>query len=371
MKKRSLPAAVVGLALLAACSCYLAALSLQAPVGRHQTACRAAGAAPGAAECRLAPREAGLVNTMMAERQRRARDARIILVLQSGVLGLAAYFFSWQAALNGQLTAARERLASQLRQAALELERATALRRAETAARTRAEKALQVSAGMRRSLLAHRESITEHERKRIAREVHDGLGQDLYALRMEIARLHLRSDKRHPRLHARVGQVLRLVDELMASVRAIIEDLRPEALDLGLDSAIRWQAAKFQRTAKACRVELKLERVALGEERATALFRILQEALANIRRHAKATLVQVELTLSGGTLCMCVKDNGRGFRPNTRAKHGSFGLIGISERVKALDGQVEIVSAPGRGTSLAVSIPIQPPGRAGKPATSA
>jgi signal transduction histidine kinase len=205
-----------------------------------------------------------------------------------------------------------------------------------------------------------RADLIEEERKRISRDMHDGLGQELFALKLALARLH--ADSADSRLHTNTGQMLRLVDDLMGNLRAIIDDLRPAALERGLDAAVRSQADAFRRRAgKHCRLDLHLEPVALDQQTATAVFRMLQEALANILRHAGATHVRVELAQSGDTLLLSVTDNGCGFRPAAGDKAGSFGLIGMRERAGAFGGRLDIDSAPGRGTALALAIPLTRP----------
>lgn len=225
------------------------------------------------------------------------------------------------------------------------------------------------TAGLRRSLLLRHESIITHERQRISRDLHDGLGQDLFALKLELARFHARTGTAHPRLHASAGQLLRLVDDLLANLRASIDNLRPETLALGLDEAIRRQVDTcLQRAGAACRFELKLDPVALAPEVATAAFRILQEALTNICRHAKASEVRVELVRRASSLVLTVADNGCGFNPAGTRRRGAFGLAGMGERAAALGGKLEIDSAPGRGTVLSVAIPLRQAGpRRGQP----
>jgi signal transduction histidine kinase len=216
------------------------------------------------------------------------------------------------------------------------------------------------AAGTRRRFLACHETITAKERQRISRDMHDGLGQDLFALKLELAHCYARTSPADPQLHASAGQALRLVDELIDNLRAIIEDLRPDALELGLDAAIRGQVDQYlRRSGSACSFDLKLEPVALEQAAATAMFRILQEALNNIHKHAGATRVCVALSQRDGAVALGVTDNGCGFHPARQARPGSFGLAGMRERVGALGGQLTIDSAPGRGTSLRVAIALR------------
>ena len=144
----------------------------------------------------------------------------------------------------------------------------------------------------------------------------------------------------------------------MHNLRSVIDDLRPDDLAQGLEAAIRSQAAKFRRRAPrvALRIELSCAAAGLDPHSATALFRILQEALANVRRHARATRVCVQLARRDGRLCLSVADDGCGFDP-AAARTGSFGLAGMRERVDALGGRIEIDSAPGCGTRVVVALP--------------
>lgn len=218
---------------------------------------------------------------------------------------------------------------------------------------------LQLSHQNLRRLAAHADQIKEGERKRIAREIHDDLGQNLLALRIEADMLSSRTRERHPRLHARARSTLQQIDATIKSVRQIINDLRPNVLDLGLSAAVEWQIAEFKRrTGIACELIDEPKEVALGDHAATAFFRILQESLSNIVRHAQATMVRVELKLNGNRLSMTVSDNGIGLQAGERAKVGSFGLVGIEERISILGGSFSITSHAGEGTTVCVSVPL-------------
>lgn len=209
-----------------------------------------------------------------------------------------------------------------------------------------------------RRLAAHAESIKESERKRIAREIHDDLGQNLLALRIEADLLASRTSRRHPRLHARARWTLEQIDATIKSVRQIINDLRPHVLDLGLTAAVDWQIAEFQRrTGIACELVSDGRELHVSDRCATTLFRILQESLTNVSRHARATAVRVELALDAESISMTVSDNGIGLNKGSGQKPGSFGLVGIEERVRILGGKSVITSRPNAGTTIHVSIP--------------
>jgi len=209
-----------------------------------------------------------------------------------------------------------------------------------------------------RRLAAHAESIKESERKRIAREIHDDLGQNLLALRIEVDLLASRTSVCHPKLHARARWMLEQIDATIKSVRQIINDLRPHVLDLGLTAAVDWQITEFQRrTGVACELVSHNHDLHVSDRCATTLFRILQESLTNVSRHARATKVRVELAVDPESIAMTVSDNGIGLTKAGGQKPGSFGLVGIEERVKILGGKCIITSGPHLGTTVHVSIP--------------
>jgi signal transduction histidine kinase len=210
-----------------------------------------------------------------------------------------------------------------------------------------------------RELADHAEHIKESERKRIAREIHDDLGQNLLALRIEADLLASRTGERHPLLHQRAQRTLVQIDSTIKSVRQIINDLRPNVLDLGLNAAVDWQIADFERrTGISCELVENEKDIKVNDRYATALFRILQESLTNISRHAKANRVRVELLIDSENIWMCVSDNGVGLQAAGRHKPGSFGLVGIEERVKILHGKFAIGSGPRGGTMVSVSVPL-------------
>lgn len=222
------------------------------------------------------------------------------------------------------------------------------------------EAKLQLSNENLRRLGAHAEHIKEEERRRIAREIHDDLGQNLLALRIEADMLSARTGDRHPRLHARARETVDQIDATIKSVRQIINDLRPNVLDLGLNAAVDWQIAEFRRrTGIECSLLETHQDIQVSDHCATALFRILQESLSNIVRHAQATRVQVVLRVQQDRIRMSVGDNGVGLQRKGHRKPGSFGLVGIEERVGILGGTFDIQSRPGTGTIISVTVPIQ------------
>lgn len=215
---------------------------------------------------------------------------------------------------------------------------------------------------MLRQLAVHQQTIKEEERKRIAREIHDEMGQNLLALRIDVSMLHARTAASHPRLHGKVETVLHNIDNTIKSVRAIINNLRPVVLDLGLHASFQWQIAEFQRrTGLACELFAKADELDQGltEAQTTTLFRILQESLTNVARHANASCVIIALSRKEARLHMEIADDGVGMYPGDRRKSKSFGLLGIRERLSAIGGEMTVQSKPGEGTVLTLSIPLE------------
>lgn len=224
--------------------------------------------------------------------------------------------------------------------------------------------ALRQSHAQLRRLALHLETAKEDERKRISRDIHDELGQNLLALRIDISMLSARTETTHPLLHRRVAAVLSNVDTTIKSVRGIMNELRPMALDLGLQAAIEWQVGDFRkRSGIACLLRIRDEALfaAIGGQVEIALFRIVQEALSNVLRHAQASVVDIELSADTWTIHAVISDNGIGITPQQQRKKQCFGLIGIAERVTVLGGQIDIgAPAVGSGCRLALQIPLRP-----------
>ena len=211
-------------------------------------------------------------------------------------------------------------------------------------------------------LACHQEIIKEEERKRIAREIHDELGQNLLALRIDACMLNARTGSRHPRLNEKTRMALDQIDSTIRSVRSIINDLRPPVLDLGLQAAIEWQVHEFQRRSGLdCALLARRSDFddGLDERSATALFRILQESLTNVLRHAQASRVEVELDREASHFRMRIADDGVGMGPKRMRSPKTFGLQGIRERLRMLDGSLQIISAPHQGTELRITIPLR------------
>jgi PAS domain S-box-containing protein len=213
-----------------------------------------------------------------------------------------------------------------------------------------------------RELVAKNEATRESERKHIAREVHDELGQALSALRMDTSFIAMRFGALDPALEAKVLGMRTLVDHAIQGVRNVASNLRPIALDMGLALALDWLCQDFTKHSGIdCVLDCGDMHVELDEARAIMVFRIVQESLTNISRYAGASLVRVNLGQSGGALGLEVQDNGQGFDPQLAQQRKTFGLLGMRERALALGGRLDIVSAPGLGATIALSIPYQPP----------
>lgn len=223
--------------------------------------------------------------------------------------------------------------------------------------------ALRQSHAQLRQLALHLETVKEDERKRISRDIHDELGQNLLALRIDISMLSARTQHAHPRLHGRVAAVLENIDTTIKSVRGIMNELRPMALDLGLQAAIEWQVGDFRkRSGIACQLHIRDEALfaAIGSQVEIALFRIVQEALSNVMRHAHASAVELEFHSDARAVYVSISDNGVGITTQQQRKKQCFGLMGIRERVRALDGQVEIGAPPsGTGCRLWLQVPLR------------
>ncbi len=207
------------------------------------------------------------------------------------------------------------------------------------------------------------EVAREEERARVARELHDELGQVLTSLKLEFMWLvdELRRNEPKPgiQLANKLQSLIGLIEVSILSVRQISSDLRPAVLDhFGLREAIQWEATKFEaRTGIRCHLSLAVKHEPGDRTRQLAIFRILQEALTNVARHAHAGAVRIALRERGRTLILTIRDNGRGITNAELASVESIGLLGMTERARLLGGRVSIAGAPGRGTTVTVHVP--------------
>ena len=222
-----------------------------------------------------------------------------------------------------------------------------------------AEQRLKESHAQLRQLSTHREAMREEERKRIAREIHDELGQQLTALRMGLSLLRLQFGEGQSLLVERIQILMGRIDEIIQVVRNVATALRPSSLDMGLTSALEWLVSEFSNnTGITCRLRAPEARLELDDERATAIFRVIQESLTNVARHAQASRVDIHLECSTEHVLIKVADNGKGFDPGQLPK-GTLGMLGMHERGHMLGGTVTIDSTPGQGVCVQVCIPFQ------------
>jgi len=210
------------------------------------------------------------------------------------------------------------------------------------------------------ALTAHVETVKEQERLNLAREVHDDLGGNLTAIKIGLSWLlrHLPDDSHA--LVKRTAYLDNVVDQTIEATHRIAANLRPPVLDFGIVSAIEWQIRRFGHTTGiACSLDAPAEAIPLAADAAIAVFRIVQEALTNVAKHAQATRARVSLALDAGTLVATVTDNGRGVQAGTprNGSHG-FGVLGMTERAAALGGELTVAPAPRRGTRVTLRVPL-------------
>ncbi len=211
------------------------------------------------------------------------------------------------------------------------------------------------------ALPARIEAVREDERTEMAREIHDELGQALTALKMDVAWLRRRSAPgTSDEVLERLDSMSEMIDATINQVRRISAELRPGVLDdLGLAAAVEWQAREFSRRfGIACHVQSNVQETRLDRTLSTAIFRILQEALTNVARHARATRVDVSLQLEAGQLELDVQDNGVGIGRDAASRPTSLGLLGMRERARRLGSSMKSIGRPGTGTLVEVRVPL-------------
>jgi signal transduction histidine kinase len=223
----------------------------------------------------------------------------------------------------------------------------------------RAERALRESREEIRQLALTASTVREQEKSRIARELHDELGQALTALKIDVGWLRENLADPGETVPRKLASMQLLLDGTVAAARRISADLRPLMLDdLGLVAACEWLVHNFtQRTGTACELVLSGGELDLPDPGATAVFRVLQETLTNIAKHAEATQVEVSLERGADSVVLTVRDNGKGFESAAPRKPGSYGLLGLKERAYLLGGKVRVETAPGQGTYIEMSLP--------------
>ncbi|WFP49572.1 PAS domain S-box protein [Methylomonas sp. EFPC3] len=223
------------------------------------------------------------------------------------------------------------------------------------------ERDLEYSRSRLRQLYARREKAREEERRRIAREIHDELGQMLTALRMQISLMRLRFAEGNAELAEKIRDTMLLLDKTIEVTRDVATSLRPSALEMGIVPALQWHIKKFSdQSGIACDFSHPDNGPEMDEECATALFRIVQESLTNVLKHSGADKVKIRIAMEPGFYYLEICDNGRGFAASDARKAQSFGLIGIQERAIMLGGTSEFLSTPDTGTTIRVRVPATP-----------
>jgi hypothetical protein len=227
-------------------------------------------------------------------------------------------------------------------------------------ARAFSEEALRRSREELQELGAAANQAREQEKSRIARELHDELAQALTALQMDVAWCKEKLPAGQGRFAQKLERMETLLDTTVTATRRIAADLRPLMLDdLGLLPAVEWLVEKFtQRTGVPCELAVSTSELKLNDANSTAVFRIVQESLANVAKHARASRAEVAIGQNGSGITISVRDDGLGFSPQDPRKPNSFGLVGLRERAYLLGGEATIISAPGCGTNIEVRLPV-------------
>ncbi|MCK4328829.1 PAS domain S-box protein [candidate division WOR-3 bacterium] len=227
--------------------------------------------------------------------------------------------------------------------------------------RKKAEEELRGSRKQLRKLAAHLQSVREEERTWIAREIHDELGQTMTALKMNLSWLNNKITKKQKILKEKTKTMLNLIDGTIQNVQRISTELRPGILDdFGLPSAIEWYTEEFQkRTGIQCKVTINPEDIILAKDLSMSIFRIFQETLTNVARHAKATNVRASLRVKDNMLELKVRDNGIGIKKEQISNYNSLGLISMRERVYPWGGDFKIKGIRNKGTTVTLTIPLQ------------
>jgi signal transduction histidine kinase len=231
--------------------------------------------------------------------------------------------------------------------------------------RKRGEESLVLQKEQLRALAERLQWVREEDRKRVARDLHDQIGQILTAIKMDMTWMTRHLPESEGAVLARLKESIQLINDGVKSVRAICSGLRPGVLDdLGLAAAIEWQANEFaSRNGVRCEVSVPPVDLHLDGDRATAAFRIFQECLTNVIRHAQAKSVRVSLCQEDENILLVVEDDGIGFRESDVSNAlGSLGLLGMKERAQFCGGEVQISSSPGKGTTVTIRVPVDTPG---------
>lgn len=226
--------------------------------------------------------------------------------------------------------------------------------------RKQVEQDLKDSRDQFRNLSAHLQSVREEERSYIAREIHDELGQALTALKMDLIWMNKRLTPGQIEIAEKIDSMFNLMDKTIQTIRRISTDLRPGLLDdLGLTAALEWYCEDFQnRTGIKCNLRIKPAEMEIDQERSIAIFRIFQETLTNVARHAQANEVKADLRIKNHDFVMKIIDNGIGISDAQVNDPQNLGLVGLRERVYPWNGRIEIKGRPNKGTTVLVWIPL-------------
>jgi signal transduction histidine kinase len=230
--------------------------------------------------------------------------------------------------------------------------------------RKRIDIELEESREQMRSLALHLQTVREGERIRIARDIHDELGQILSVFKLDFSWINKRLREDQKPLIGKIKEVSELVDGAIDSVQRICSELRPTLLDdVGIVAGMEWQAGELQnRTGIECKVSLELDDVSLDKNVSIDIFRIFQEALTNVVRHAGATRIDARVKVDNDKLILEIQDNGRGINEDEISGSKSFGLMGMRERVYSWGGELHINGIAGKGTTILVSVPLDEKG---------
>lgn len=223
-----------------------------------------------------------------------------------------------------------------------------------------AEERLKASQEEMRNLAMYFESLREEEKKKLAFEIHDELGHILTAMKLELSWVLKKKFLREEVLHEKLHKMIEMIDSMIRKVRSISSQLRPSVLDhFGITAAIEWQAKEFQKqTAIRCRLNLPKQEIQLSEAKSIVVFRVFQEILTNIARHANATRVDIHLDIEGNNLVLTVADNGKGIKPEDISAKKSLGIFGMKERARSVNGKLTISGVSNIGTTVTLTIPI-------------
>ncbi|HWR31965.1 MAG TPA: PAS domain-containing sensor histidine kinase, partial [Chitinophagaceae bacterium] len=225
--------------------------------------------------------------------------------------------------------------------------------------RKKAEEEIKTANEQLRQLTAHLQTVREEERKRIGREIHDELGQQLTAMKMDVAWIDKNIPAEQVPLKDKLNNIIKLLDGGNQSIRKILHELRPDGLENhALNEALEWQGRQFTQTTGIPVEFTPSEKIIqLPDQVATCIFRVYQESLTNIMRHAKAGKVLTSLKLTDDSVVLAIEDDGIGFEPEAVQSKKTFGILGMKERVLALNGTFELVSSQGKGTKIVISLP--------------